>query len=59
MLSMMWNAATTTAHQSTSQYFAGMSTPSDPAYRDDPTRVTGRKGGLTMGHGADQRAIFG
>ncbi|EKX42210.1 hypothetical protein GUITHDRAFT_153627 [Guillardia theta CCMP2712] len=58
MLSILWNAALPAKQGSDNTYFAGMHTPSDPSYRDDPSRVTGHKHRVS-GHSADMKAIFG
>eukprot|EP00293_Proteomonas_sulcata_P004503 CAMPEP_0184328084 /NCGR_PEP_ID=MMETSP1049-20130417/143434_1 /TAXON_ID=77928 /ORGANISM="Proteomonas sulcata, Strain CCMP704" /LENGTH=59 /DNA_ID=CAMNT_0026650373 /DNA_START=451 /DNA_END=630 /DNA_ORIENTATION=- len=59
MHSVLWNAALPAKAASSRQYYyAGVSTPSDPSYRDDPTVITGEKKGIS-GHSNDMKAIFG
>eukprot|EP00287_Rhodomonas_sp_CCMP768_P015708 CAMPEP_0196758248 /NCGR_PEP_ID=MMETSP1091-20130531/104087_1 /TAXON_ID=302021 /ORGANISM="Rhodomonas sp., Strain CCMP768" /LENGTH=59 /DNA_ID=CAMNT_0042107059 /DNA_START=93 /DNA_END=272 /DNA_ORIENTATION=- len=58
MHSVLWNAALPAKKGDSLAYsYAGMSTPSDPAYRDDPSRVTGQKHSVSS-HSADMSAIF-
>eukprot|EP00291_Cryptomonas_curvata_P020520 CAMPEP_0172159090 /NCGR_PEP_ID=MMETSP1050-20130122/4762_1 /TAXON_ID=233186 /ORGANISM="Cryptomonas curvata, Strain CCAP979/52" /LENGTH=59 /DNA_ID=CAMNT_0012828609 /DNA_START=157 /DNA_END=336 /DNA_ORIENTATION=+ len=56
---LLWNAAASAKKTTKDFYFAGVHTPSDPSYHDDPTRVTGSKQIVIGSHSSDMQAIFG